>query len=228
MTVAGPAGTLDAVWHAPVATGAHRFASVAAHPHPLYGGTKENPVVLATTAALQSAGGGVLRFDFRGVGRSAGRHDGGAGELDDLRAASRAARELSSGLPLLVAGYSFGAVMALRLLRPGLGEGDHARPDAVLAIAPPIEHYDLSFLRDNTTPLVVLCGGRDALTPRDLLERHARSWGTVLGVQWLDQAAHDLDAFTRPEALRARLDESIATLLGALSSAPEPEPQPRP
>jgi alpha/beta superfamily hydrolase len=225
--LSGPSGPLDAVWHEPGGHATPRFASVVAHPHPLYGGTKENAVVLATTEALHSAGGGVLRFDFRGVGRSAGRHDGGAGEVDDLHAAEHAARELAGGVPLVVAGYSFGAVMALRRLQRGAVDDDQARPDAVLAIAPPIEHYDFSFLRDNATPLVVLCGGRDALTPRDLLERQARSWGTVLDVGWLDQAGHDLDALARPEALLQRLEKSIATLLGALSSAPEPTAQPR-
>jgi alpha/beta superfamily hydrolase len=224
----GPAGRLDAVWHDPFAGSPSRFAAVVAHPHPLYGGTKENAVVLATTEALCRAGGGVLRFDFRGVGRSAGSHDGGAGELGDLRAAVRAAVELAPGLPLLVAGYSFGAVMALRLLSAGAAadRGDGA-PAGVLAIAPPIGHYDFSFLATNATPLVVVCGEEDALTPRGDLDRHSSSWGGKLAVHWLAGAGHDLGAYSRPEELRRTLEEAIDVLVRAALPATKDRENPR-
>jgi alpha/beta superfamily hydrolase len=210
----GPAGRLDAVWHDPFPGSPSSFAAVVAHPHPLYGGTKENAVVLATTEALCRAGGGVLRFDFRGVGRSAGSHDGGAGELEDLRAAVRAAASFGTGVvPLLVAGYSFGAVMALRLLDSSSASG--SPPAAVLAIAPPIGHYDFSFLSTNATPLVVVCAEEDALTPRGDLDRQSSSWGGKLAVHWLAGAGHDLGAYSRPEELRRTLEEAIDVLVRA-------------
>lgn len=213
VTLSGPAGPLDAVWHPTPGAAAPGFAAVVAHPHPLYGGTKDNVVVLAAAAALGRAGAGVLRFDFRGVGRSAGSHDGGRGELDDLRAAALLARELARSAPVFVAGYSFGAIVALRLLG-GDRVADAPRPVAVLALAPPILHYDLGFLATNVVPLVVLCGAGDALTPRQELARQTADWGGLAASLWLEDAGHDLGATSRPRVLRAALDESVGALLG--------------
>jgi hypothetical protein len=220
----GPAGPLDAVWHADRGEGAAGFAAVAAHPHPLYGGTKENPVVLAVADALTRAGGATLRFDFRGVGRSAGTHDRGRGEVDDLRAAARLAAASAPRLPLLIAGYSFGAAMALHLLAGSAGDG--AQPAAILALAPPIGHYDFSFLARNRTPLVLLCGDADALTPRAEVGRLCTAWGGVVAVLWLAGAGHDLGVRDRPAALHARLDDAVRRLVDSLrprmASTPHP------
>jgi hypothetical protein len=195
---------------------------VVAHPHPLYGGTKENPVVLATADALARGGGATLRFDFRGVGSSAGSHDRGRGEVDDLRAAARVAAASSPQQPLLVAGYSFGAAMALHLLA---GNGDVvARPAAILALAPPIGNYDFSFLARSRTPLVLLCGDADALTPRADVERLCATWGGVVAVLWLDGAGHDLGVRDHPAELRARLDDAVSLLVAAAAARGEAAP----
>ncbi|HUP23430.1 MAG TPA: alpha/beta hydrolase [Thermoanaerobaculia bacterium] len=221
----GPEGHLDAAWHAPPGGAAPRFAAVVAHPHPLYGGSKDNVVVLEVARALVRAGGGALRFDFRGVGRSAGSHGGGSAELDDLLAAARLARELVAGVPLLVAGYSFGAIVALRWLGPDDRCAEHARPAAVLALAPPILHYDLGFLEKNAVPLGVLCGAEDALTRRDELARQTAAWGGVAATAWIEGAGHDLGANGQPHLLRTALDDSFGLLLqragaGGTASAP--------
>lgn len=119
--------TLDgALAHPPGATG----GVVVCHPHPLYGGDMDNPVVLALRLACRDAGLAVLRFDFRGVRRSAGVHDAGVGEQDDVRAALDLLEDRLRKTPAL-AGYSFGAAMAAAVAAAG-------RPLAGLAlVAPP-------------------------------------------------------------------------------------------
>jgi len=108
----GPAGRLEALlW--PV-TGPAAVAAVVCHPHPLYGGTLHNKVVYQTAKTLRRFGLPVLRFNFRGTGESEGAHDKGHGEQGDVAAAlDRLAAEYP-GVPLLVAGFSFGAWVGLR------------------------------------------------------------------------------------------------------------------
>jgi uncharacterized protein len=126
--VAGP--TLEGALALPPGA---RAGVVVCHPHPLYGGDMDNPVVLAASRACTEAGLATLRFNFRGVGDSGGAWDDGRGEQDDVRAALAC---LGQALPeparLALAGYSFGAAMAASVASAGL-------PLAGLAlIAPPL------------------------------------------------------------------------------------------
>jgi alpha/beta superfamily hydrolase len=107
----GPAGRLEALLNAGAANAT--YAALVAHPHPLFGGTLHNKVVFHTMKALNSFGFPVLRFNFRGAGLSHGEHDHGSGEVDDVRVAlDWLATE--SHLPLVFAGFSFGAAVGLR------------------------------------------------------------------------------------------------------------------
>ena len=90
-------------------------ACLVCHPHPLYGGTMHNKVVYRMARALRQSGAVVLRFNFRGVGRSQGTHDDGAGELDDGRLLMDWLRARYPALPYSTAGFSFGSRIALRL-----------------------------------------------------------------------------------------------------------------
>ena len=110
LDLSGPAGRIEALLEEPAAT---RFAAVVCHPHPRYGGTLHNHATYRLAKAARTAGGAVLRFNYRGVGRSAGSYDQGRGEADDTRAALAYLRDLDPARPLLVCGFSFGAWMAL-------------------------------------------------------------------------------------------------------------------
>src|SRR6185437_8933561 len=112
---AGPAGELEAILNDCAAPSAG-VAAVLCHPHPLYGGTMHTRIVFQAARTLCDLGMPVLRFNFRGVGRSAGAYDHGAGEQQDLEAAMARMRELRPELALLVGGFSFGATMVARLL----------------------------------------------------------------------------------------------------------------
>ena len=107
---AGPAGGIEGLWKQ--ADPPRKGSAVFAHPHPLFGGTLHNKVVFRAAKALTAAGYDTLRFNFRGVGASAGRHDYGAGEVGDFRAALDEA-ERRGGLPIVAGGFSFGSAVAL-------------------------------------------------------------------------------------------------------------------
>lgn len=111
VSILGPAGRLEGLWKE--AAGGRRGTAVFAHPHPLHGGTLHNKVVYRAAQALTSAGWDTLRFNFRGVGLSEGRHDDGRGEVEDFRAALEEA-EAYGDLPILAGGFSFGAAVAWR------------------------------------------------------------------------------------------------------------------
>ena len=102
---------LEARWDAPP----DPIASIVfCHPHPLQGGTMSAPLMVAVTKALVASRVVVLRFNFRGVGRSTGDHDYGDAEQDDIAAAVAAASKRYPDLPLAMSGWSFGAATALR------------------------------------------------------------------------------------------------------------------
>src|SRR5689334_16937104 len=131
-SLAGPAGRLEALWKDPEA--ARRGSAVVAHAHPLHGGTMHFKVVFRIARELARAGFGVLRFNFRGVGASEGRHDGGPGEREDFRTALDEA-ERRAGLPQIAAGFSFGSTVAL-----DVGASDSRVSSLVLA-GLPLDRY---------------------------------------------------------------------------------------
>jgi len=109
----GPGGALETDINDP--GDARRGIAVIAHPNPVQGGTKDNKVVTTLAKAFYNLGYVVLRPNFRGVGRSAGTFDQGVGETDDIVAVARYARERYGDLPLLLAGFSFGAFVQTRV-----------------------------------------------------------------------------------------------------------------
>jgi len=116
--VVGPAGRIDIAVDRPE-EGPVCGVAVVAHPHPLYGGTRDNKVVQTIARALLALGFVCWRPDFRGVGATEGEYDEGNGETDDLLVVADAARtqEGAGGLPLLLAGFSFGSFVQSRVAR---------------------------------------------------------------------------------------------------------------
>ena len=130
-------------------------AAVVCHPHPQYGGDMDNTVVLALTRALQDAGWATLRFNFRGVGNSTGTHGDGVGELIDARAAVLYLRERAARPHATLAGYSFGAMIALQ------SGTQMPTVDRLIAVAPPLGFFDLRSLVGCVKPKLFIVGGRD-------------------------------------------------------------------
>jgi alpha/beta superfamily hydrolase len=109
-TIAGPAGAIECAVDEPAAGSAVRGVAVLCHPHPQHGGTMDNKVVQTLARAFVQVGFRAVRFNFRGVGSSAGAWDHGRGEVDDALAVIAALRD--PGLPLALGGFSFGGAIA--------------------------------------------------------------------------------------------------------------------
>jgi uncharacterized protein len=149
---------------APGAAGPASAGALLCHPHPLYGGTMGNAVVLAARDALVGLGVATLRFNFRGVGRSGGAFDDGRGERLDLEAAFERLAATAGGGCHLVA-YSFGAWVAVEALDAGLS------PTSAVLVSPPVELMDFSRLSLPPTPILVVSGDRDQFCPPAALDR---------------------------------------------------------
>jgi alpha/beta superfamily hydrolase len=162
----GPAGRLEALLNAGAESAT--LAAVVCHPHPLFGGTLHNKVVFHTMKALNSFGYPVLRFNFRGAGLSQGEHDRGDGEEEDVRTALNwLDREFH--LPIIFAGFSFGAAVGLRAACPD------ERVRAVIGLGLPVaavddRTYDFEFLQACMKPKLFVSGDRDQFGPRAKLE----------------------------------------------------------
>lgn len=134
-------------------------AAVVAHPHPQHGGTMHTKAVFRTAQALNEAGMSALRFNFRGVGTSTGSYDEGRGEQDDVRSALAYLEREAPGLPLVVAGFSFGSMVGLRV-----AAGDR-RAGAMVGLGLPVTMYDFGFLEGLDRPLLVIQGEEDQFGP---------------------------------------------------------------
>ena len=161
----GPAGRLEAL-HESAPEPA--YAALVCHPHPQLGGTMHNHATYRLARAARLGGGAVLRFNFRGVGASEGRYDGGQGEADDAAAALAALAARHPGLPRLACGFSFGAFAALRA-----GSRDAALAGLVLAglaVRPAADlPRDLGPLRATPRPIAVIQAADDQFgAPREV------------------------------------------------------------
>jgi len=168
--VAGAAGRIEVAATGPATP---RMVAVIAHPHPLFGGTMDNKVVTTLARAFAEAGAATLRFNFRGVGATQGTHDEGRGETDDMVRVVEHACRAHPGLPLALAGFSFGGAVATRasarvefeqlvLVAPGFrritaeGMGTAPDPDDPELGAPG---------RHTTQNTVIVHGDRDETVP---------------------------------------------------------------
>ncbi len=163
--------TLEGILHLPDATPAPGL--VVCHPHPQHGGDMWNNVVTAVCQTALAAGVAALRFNFRGTGRSEGAYDGGRGEQEDVAAALsylRSLAEIDAGR-LALAGYSFGAAMALR------AAGDDRALGALIAISLPTASGDWPAEATPGCPVLFLSGDRDQYSDPEALRRLAAGLG---------------------------------------------------
>ena len=208
--IPGPAGRLEALLNtgSPAAT----HAALVCHPHPLYGGTLHNKVVFHAMKALHSFGFPVLRFNFRGAGLSEGDHANGTGEVEDVRAAlDWLEREFP--LPVIFAGFSFGAAVGLRAAY------NDERVMALIALglpAGPVEgrDYDFEFLRTCAKPKLFISGSLDQFAPAGKLEALVSTFAEPKKLVRIEAGDHFFEGRLREmrEALEPWVKEIVAAV----------------
>lgn len=156
--IPGPAGMLEGITACPAEGRPMHGIGIVCHPHPLYGGTMQNKVVDYLSRTLNDLGVGTLRFNFRGVGASEGEYARGIGEADDLRAVLDWSRRHRPEHPVWLAGFSFGAYIALSVAR-------EYPLEALITVAPPINFFDFTALGAPQCPWVLVQGEADEVVP---------------------------------------------------------------
>jgi alpha/beta superfamily hydrolase len=159
VTLQGPAGPIEAVVEVPEARTSAAAFMVVCHPHPQHGGTMHNKVVTTLARTAHALGVPTIRFNYRGVGASAGSFDAGRGETDDALAAVAAGRQRWPEAALWLAGFSFGGIVALR----ASVRGEAGRVARLVTVAPALgrEFTDPAEIQVPDCPWLIVQGGAD-------------------------------------------------------------------
>ena len=163
----GPAGELEALIETPDGANGAAFG-VICHPHPLYGGTMDNKVIHTLSRAFHEQGASTIRFNFRGVGRSAGAFADGIGETEDALALVSWGRARWPQAQTWLAGFSFGGAVAIRAAAS-------AKPARLVAVAPAVSRVDLSGVSMPDRPWLIVQGDADELVNAEETLRWARA-----------------------------------------------------
>jgi len=182
LSIAGPAGPIEALLEDPQAPANAGFA-VVCHPHPLYGGTMTNKVVHTVARSLQEQGMPTVRFNFRGVGRSAGQFDEGRGETADALAVVAWGRERWPGVPLILAGFSFGSMVAL-LATPA------AQPAELITVAPAVSNAGYAAVERPACPWLIIQGTADEVVDCAQVEAFAARFAPPPALRLLPGVDH--------------------------------------
>ena len=179
----GQAGQLEALLEEPE-SGAPTEAALVCHPHPQGGGTMHNKVVYRIARGLRKTGCTVLRFNYRGVNLSEGEYDGGRGELEDARVALHDLRSRYPDLPVMLAGFSFGSRIALRLSgqEPGIGR--------VLAVGFPTTIATRDYVYGVQIPKYFIHSTNDEFGPRAEFEQFYSTIPEPKHLDWVPAADH--------------------------------------
>lgn len=215
----GPEGRLEGRYHhnpeknSPIA--------VVLHPHPLYGGTMNNKIVYRLYSSFARAGFSVLRFNFRGVGRSVGKFDDGLGEMTDAATALDWVQlQNPDSSSVWIAGFSFGAWISLQLLmrRPEI--------EGFLAISPPANMYDFGFLSPCPASGLITQGDRDDIVSEQAVANFVDKMRAQKGTSVDYRVIHGADHYYRQhlDQLTEMCDQYIVTKLEEFKTRPRLRP----
>lgn len=202
-TISGEAGAIEALIEYPdTAFGSPRAVAVCCHPHPLFGGAMTNKVIHTVARSFVAAGAITLRFNFRGVGGSAGVHDEGRGELRDLQVVVEWLQQRWPQLPLWLGGFSFGAWMVLR------AQGQ-LNPALLVTVAPPVGRWDFSEVMPPVCPWLTIQGTRDELVDAGQVSAFVKEKSSTAECVLLQDADHFFHA--RLHEVRDAIERFIKT-----------------
>jgi uncharacterized protein len=181
--IPGPAGRLEALLEEPE-EGAPRVAALVCHPHPLFGGTMHNKVVYRMARGLRKSGCVVLRFNFRGVGASEGKHGELVGEIEDARSALAWLRERYPGIPYALGGFSFGARAITKL------GCEQEGAQWLLACGLPTRHGPNEYLQTCAAPKVFIQSTNDQYGPKAEFEKQYEGFAEPKKLIWVESSDH--------------------------------------
>jgi alpha/beta superfamily hydrolase len=216
----GPEGRLEGRYHHGKSPNAP--LALLLHPHPQHGGTMNNKVVYALYQSFVRRGFSVLRFNFRGVGRSQGKFDNGQGELSDAASALDWMQSFNANAGACwVAGFSFGAWIGMQLLmrRPEI--------DGFISVAPPANVFDFSFLAPCPSSGLIVHGNADELVPEPSVAKLAAKLATQRNIKVRYRTIEGANHFfgqhleTLSGMVDSYLDESVAGEAPQAPRAPE-------
>ena len=206
----GPDGRLEGRYHKSTTKDAP--IAVVLHPHPLHGGNMNNRVVYTLYNAFADSGFSVLRFNFRGVGRSQGSYDSGAGELSDAAYAFDWLQQVNTTSNLCwIGGYSFGALIAMQLMmrRPEI--------EGFVSVAPPADSEDFSFLAPCPSSGIIIHGEDDTNVPLESVKKLASKLDGQKNISVRFQSIKGTDHFFKDKI--EELSSAASTYIqGALTS----------
>ena len=182
----GKAGQLQAVFH-PAKEASSDFLIVC-HPHPLYGGTMDNKVVTTIAKAYLDVGINVVRFNYRGVGESAGEYGHNSGEVEDALAIFTWLREHHSVKRLFLAGFSFGSYIAAQAAQSIADAGIEV--PHLLMVAPSVENSPFELATPLAAPCTVIMGKQDEVVSFESVERWVNDQSEDIEMQVLPDATH--------------------------------------
>jgi alpha/beta superfamily hydrolase len=187
LAIPGPAGALEALIETPVdeagGTAPVSAFGVICHPHPLYGGTMDNKVVHTLARACGERGAPAIRFNFRGVGASAGSYDEGRGETEDALSVIAFGRARWPQATLWLSGFSFGGAVAVLAAA-------RSHPRRVVLIAPGVTKIDVTAAAPPACPWLIVQGDQDEMVPADFVLGWARSLEPAPQIALMPGASH--------------------------------------
>lgn len=205
--IAGPAGDIECLVEE-VSGSDRSICALVCHPHPLFGGSMDNKVVHTVSRALHRLGINTVRFNFRGVGKSQGEHDEGRGETDDALAVIDWMLGRWPASALWLAGFSFGAWIALR----AAGARDCAQ---LITVAPPVQRFAIKEEPEPDCPWLIVQGDADELVD------------SAAVIDWVNQLPPGPELVVLPEVdhfFHGALTELRETLIGNLEGKTENAP----
>ncbi|MFT7026973.1 MAG: alpha/beta superfamily hydrolase [Paracoccaceae bacterium] len=211
---AGPDGRLEGRYHPQKAKDAP--IALILHPHPQFGGTMNHKVVYNLHYAFHRLGFSVLRFNFRGVGRSQGEFDQGIGELSDAAAALDYMQSLNpNARTTWVGGFSFGAWIGMQLLmrRPEIS--------GFVSIAPPANMYDFTFLAPCPSSGIIINGSADRVAPpadvQKLVDKLHQQKGITITHEVVPEASHFFEK--QLDSMIGTVEEYVRVRMAAMDAA---------
>jgi len=204
--IPGPVGRLEALLDGPADNAALKAAVALGHPHPQYGGTMHTKALYQTAKALARIGCAVLRFNFRGVGASAGQYGDGVGEADDFKAALAFMHHRFPGTPLWAGGMSFGAWVGMT------AGAEDERVSALIGVAPPTCRYDFGAVAVAPAAKFLIHGERDEVCSLNSVREFYARAREPKELVVIDAADHLFDGKT------TEVGDAIEDLLGDWSA----------